>query len=260
MKRLFKFVTLSEALLFTRNPRNRNIDKGHLKDIKKQMAESFETMPPITVNSVTLHIIDGQHRLEAFKQLIEEGTFHPSTTLAVMFVEIPLEKEFGAIVEAQDHTRGWNLNDYVHSYINDGNQNYIALDDWCRVHSLTANPKDPVNPRYRYGAILMLGVRGKTTLKNGTFVVTEEELAEANQVHDEVVKIIEAFGINFKGVAFENMLISWYKHRGLNKFTDVRRYIKTHCGGLRKMSMVNASDWDAVFSYISTNINLKKVV
>lgn len=260
MKKTFRFVTLSEALLFTRNNRNRELDNAHLKDIKRQMSESFDTMPPITINSLTLHIIDGQHRLEAFKQLIEEGVFPPSTTIAVMFVEIPLEKELDAIIEAQAHNRSWQQADYIHSFIKNGNQNYISLDDWCRVHSLTANPKDPSRPKYRYGAIMMKGSQARATLNDGTFTVTDEELLEANKTHDEVVDIINAMGISITGTSLENMLSSWRKHRNLDKFTDVRRYIKTHSGGLRKMAKVNCSDWNTIFSNIHTSLNLKKAM
>lgn len=255
--RRFTEVTASEAQQFSFHPRNRMIDRKHLQDIKKQMEKSFSTMPAITVNILTKHVVDGQHRLEAFKQLEEEGKLHCNAKLPVMFIEIPPENELGAIIDANINSKSWAPYDYIHSYIKDGNQNYITLDDWCKTHSLTANIKDPSRPKYRYGAVMMKGVTARVELAKGQFTVTEEQLNSAHQMHNESVKLIELFGLPFAGQWVEPMLISWYKYRNLDKFSSVVSYMKRHIGGLKKLPKGTVSDWDSIFAKIHSGLDFK---
>lgn len=259
MKKLFRFVTLAEASMFKMHPRNRAIDRKHLQKIKKQMRDSFDTMPPITVNINTLHIIDGQHRLKAFMDLCDEGVFEPGTLLAVMLVDIPVENELNAIIEAQVNTKSWAPSDYIHSYIKDGNVNYIKLDDWAKNHSLTANTVDPTKPKYRYAAIMMKGSTLRKELPNGTFTVTDKELENANVVHNEIVKLVQLFKLPMSGQWMEQMILSWFKNRGLHSFKDWTGYIRTHTGGLRKYPKATVSDWDSLFAKIHSELDLKRM-
>lgn len=259
MKKLFRFVTLAEASTYKMHPRNRAIDRKHLQKIKKQMRDSFDTMPPITVNINTLHIIDGQHRLKAFMDLCEEGVFAPGTLLAVMLVDIPAENELNAIIEANINNRGWTPTDYIHSHIKNHNQNYISLDDWARSHVLTANQADPTKPKYRRAAVLIKGSTLRYELPNGSFTVTDDELKKGDTIHNEIIKICQLMGLPLSGQWMEQMILSWFKNRALHPFKEWTSYIRTHTGGLRKYPKATLSDWDALFAKIHSELDLKKM-
>lgn len=259
MKKLFRFVSLAEASMFKMHPRNRAIDRKHYQKIKKQMLDSFATMPPITVNSVTNHVIDGQHRLKAFLELMNEGALPQNTRIAVMFVNIPEESELDKIIAAQVNTKSWAPSDYIHSYIKDGNVNYIKLDDWAKNHSLTANTVDPTKPKYRYAAIMMKGSTLRKELPNGTFTVTDEELENATVVHNEIVKLVQLFKLPMSGQWMEQMILSWFKNRALHPFKEWTSYIRTHTGGLRKYPKATVNDWDSLFAKIHSELDLKRM-
>lgn len=252
----FVYLPYSEVCKITSHPQNRNIDRGHLQKIKNQMKESFNLMPAITVNKRTGHSIDGQHRKKGYEELIKEGVLSPDTLLPVMYVDIPEDQELERIIAAQVNSKKWSPSDYIHSYIKDGNDNYIKLDDWAKAHTLTANPKDPSKPKYRYAGIMMKGSTLRSDLPCGTFVVSDEELKKADEVHAEVVKLIELFGLPFTGQWLEGLLLSWYKNRGLNTFKDYTDYIKKH-PGLRKLPKATLSDWDAIFAKVHSELDLK---
>lgn len=255
---IFDFVTYADACKFTFHPQNRNIDRGHLQKIKAQMKESFDLIPPITVNLRTNHIVDGQHRREGYVQLIQEGELSPRTLLKVMYVDISEDEELDRIIAAQVNSKSWTPADYIHSYIKYGNIHYIKLDEWAKSHTLTANIKDPSKPKYRYAAILMKGSTLRKELPNGSFTVTDEELTKADTIHNEVIKLLNLMSKPMTGQWLEQMMLSWFKNRNLHTFTEWTSYIRTHKGGLRKLPTATVSDWDALFAKVHSELDLKK--
>lgn len=257
MKRFFNFITLSEAAVFNFHPKNRMIDRKHLQKIKKLMRESVEKMPAIIINTSTLHVIDGQHRLEALRQLASEGEIPWDTRIPVDYMDIPEENEYQEIVKYNINSQNWKPYDFIHAHMKEGNPNYLKLDEWARNHTLTANLKDPSKPKYRYAGIMMKGSTLRNELPNGTFEVTDEELAKADTIHGEVEKLITLFGLPIGGQWFEQMLCSWFKFRELHKFSEWTRYIRDHRKGLRKYPKATVADWNAVFSMIHSQLDLK---
>lgn len=254
----FVYLPYSEVRKITSHPQNRNIDRKHLQKIKKQMRDSFDTMPAITVNKRTGHSIDGQHRKLSYEQLIEEGVLSPDTLLPVMYVDIPEDQELERIIAAQVNSKKWSPSDYIHSYIKDGNDNYVKLDDWAKAHTLTANTVDPTKPKYRRAAVLIKGSTLRNELPNGTFTVTEEELKNGDTVHNEVIKICQLMNLPLGGQWMEDMVLSWFKNRNLHPFKDWTGYIRSHTGGLRKYHKATLSDWDAIFAKIHCELDRKR--
>jgi len=257
MQKTLKFVTLDEASKFTFHPKGRMIDRKHLQKIKKLMQKSPDTMPPIVVNVRTNHQIDGGHRLLSIFQLVQEGTLSPNYLIPVLFIDLPVEDEFNAIVETNINSQNWKPYDFIHAHMKEGNIYYLKLDEWARNHSLTANPKDPNKPKYRYAGIMMKGSTLRNELPNGTFEVTDEELARADTIHGEVEKLIGLFSLPTGGQWFEQMLCSWFKFRELHKFSDWTNYIRNHKKGLRKWPKATVGDWNAIFSMIHSQLDLK---
>lgn len=110
----FGFVYYDESLKFGTNQENRAYSHAHLDKIKKQCINSLDTMPPITINVLTNHIIDGQHRLKAFQTLVENKEIDVDAKIKVMLVEIPIMDEKQAIIDANRIQRTGLLTTILH--------------------------------------------------------------------------------------------------------------------------------------------------
>jgi len=97
---------------------NRFVDPNHVKRIKKSILErNLLHVNPIIVND-RMEVLDGQHRLEAAKELE---------------VEIHYIKQIGGLETIHllnTNARNWSLRDYVLSYISMGSNDYIELLDF----------------------------------------------------------------------------------------------------------------------------------
>lgn len=247
-------VSLEKAKTFSLNSKNRVCNPCHLEKIKREMMDSLNVMPPITVNIVTNNIIDGQHRHNAFVKLREEGTLPETSTLKVMYVEISAEDELKAIVKANNNSKGWTLDDFVASYIVSGIVSYVKLDKWCKEHALSSeNGKSKI----RYGSAILTGRRASNDLKNGTFTFTDEELKRAEQVHDELNDIVELFNMRGRGMWIEAMAISWIEVRNEHDFDTWKKAFKSKKADFMKMPKDNVKHWKAIFAYAHLDISMK---
>lgn len=69
------YISYEKACELHLNPYNRKIDLNHVHVLEKEMSEFFEFFQEIIVNIRTNNIIDGQHRVQAFKNLIRGGGY-----------------------------------------------------------------------------------------------------------------------------------------------------------------------------------------
>ena len=252
-KTIFRFVSYNETLRFKYHQRNRLIDKRHLEEIKKQVLKSLGVMPPIVVNVITGVIIDGQHRYEAYKQLIEAGLLPADTKLQVMFVSISPEEELETIINSQIHARKWSPWDYIRSYVEAGNDSYIILDAWCKTHAVCMEGE---KTKPRYAAAMMKGRNCQTELTNGSFTVTNEEVENAENIYNEIITICDILNIGTTGTWFEAMIISWYRNRKLHTFDVWRNMIKKRKERLISYPKQKVKDWEAIFSQLHQQIDL----
>ena len=239
---------------FGKHQENRQINHGHLQKIKKQFLSSFEIIPAVIINIITNHIIDGQHRLQAFQDLVDEGLLPPDSKIKVMWVEIPVSEEKLHIIEANCNTKNWSLDDYISSYVKAGIQSYVKLDEWCKAHPLSS---DEGKAKYRYGAAIIAGKRCNTVLKDGTFTFTDDEISKADEIHAEMLEIVEVFGLNGKGNWIESLATSWSSVRNLHDFRTWIKEMKTKKQKLLKLPKENSKDWDNIFGQVSLAINKK---
>ena len=249
-------VSLEKAKTFSLNSKNRVCNPCHFEKIKREMIDSLNVMPPITVNVVTNNIIDGQHRHKAFVKLREEGILPENSTLKVMYVEISAEDELKAIVKANNNSKGWTLDDFVASYIVSGIVSYVKLDKWCKEHALSSeNGKSKI----RYGSAILTGRRASNDLKNGTFTFTDEEMQRAENVHSEMQEIIEVFGMKGRGVWIESLAVSWIAVREQHNFRTWMKEFKSKKSMFLRMPKDNSKDWDNIFAQAHLGIDKKKV-
>lgn len=251
----FDFASYEDALLFGKNQENREYNHSHLGKIKKQCLASLEAMPPISVNTLTNNIIDGQHRTRAFIELIQEGQLPTDSKLKVMYLEIPLSEEKQAIIDANTNSKNWSIDDYILSYAKAGIVSYAKLDEWCKLHSLTS---DEGKSKFRYGSAIIKGKRCNTELKSGTFTFTDDDLTRAEEIHAEMLEIVELFGLKGKGEWLESLATSWYSARGQHEFRVWMRELKAKKQRFLKLPKSNSKDWDNIFAQAHLAIDKKK--
>ena len=255
----FSKVSYEEAKEFGKNQRNRKINRGNLQKIKKQMLESFDVIPPITVNAETMNIIDGQTRHKAFVELHEEGRIPSDWELKVMFVSIPEEDEIDAIINANTNSKNWSCDDYFESYVKGDNMSYVNLDYFCKHHELTFDSVKK-KTKFRYGAAMVKGRECQEELKHGTFTCTEEELKTGDKVHNEILEILETIGWPKKVHWIGAMAIKWHEFRAKRPFSDWMKTIRSLSkrASLLRLNHENQADWDVVFSYILSKMDDEK--
>ena len=211
-------------------------------------------MPPITINVVTNNIIDGQHRLKSYQTLIEGNEIDKDSKIKVMFVEIPVEEEKQAIINANTNSKNWSLDDYIASYAKAGIVSYVKLDEWCRAHPLS---NDNGKSKFRYGAAIITGKRCSSELKNGEFSFTEDEINRADEVHAEMLEIVELFNMKGKGQWIESLAVSWIDVRTQHEFRVWIKELKSKKQRFLKLPKDNSSDWDSIFAQAHLAIDKK---
>lgn len=241
-------VPAKDAKQFGKNQQNRMIDEKHVAKIKKGYVESLPYLPPITVNSVTGNIIDGQHRLQAFFELIEEGILKSDASILTRFIEAD-EDEVKLIQDANTKTKVWNQNDFINSY-RTVNDNYSKLTEWCLNHRLTHKEGKPI---YRYASAIIKGKSYGAKLKKGEFAVSDDEWKNAEENYNGIYSIIENCQLSTTGAYIESIALSWFTHKNwlLSAFGNMDNFLAF----LRKEKMLvwknphnSKQDWERVFT------------
>ena len=250
----FDLVSYNDTLCFGKNQENRAYNHAHLERIKKQFITSADAMPPITINVLTNHVVDGQHRLKAYQYLVENGVIDAGSKIKVMYIEIPFEEEKQAIIEANTNTKNWTLDDYIASYAKAGIDAYVKLNDWCKSHSLAC---DSGKSKFRYGAAIITGRRCSTVLKNGEFEFSENDLIRADEVHAEMLEITQLFNLKGKGAWIECLATTWHEARSQHDFKTWFRELKAKKQRFAKLPKDTNKDWSNIFAQAHYAIDKK---
>ena len=245
-------VNLEKAKTFTLNSKNRTVVPNHLSRIKREMCECLWTMMPIVVNINTNNILDGQHRHKSYIDLMEAGELPKDYLLGVMYVSVPEEFELEAIERINNNDKSWTLGDFVKRHSDD--DSYNKLIQFCLSHSLTC---DNNGPKIRYGSAMATGKSCTNILKRGEFYATDADFERAEQVHDEMLQIIEALGKEKRGSYLESLATTWIRFRDhydfatwMNEFNTNKKY--------SKMPSNNGKQWDTLFAIAHSSIEMKK--
>ena len=101
---------------------NRSVDPQHVQQLVNEVKAGHQLVSPIIVNE-KMEIIDGQHRLEAFKQLkkpveyiVRPGTVKPD------------------VVSINNSQRKWDKITWIESYANAGNKDYRFFLNFLQNH------------------------------------------------------------------------------------------------------------------------------
>lgn len=244
-------VNLEKAKTFTLNPKNRTIVPNHLSRLKREMSECLWTMMPIVVNIITGNILDGQHRHKAYIDLMEAGELPKDYLLGVMYVSVPKEFELEAIERINNNNKCWAIGDFINRHSDD--DSYNNLIQFCLTHTLTC---DKNGPKVRYGSAMVAGKCCTNILKNGEFYATKEDFERAEQVHDEMLQIIEALGKEKKGGYIESLATTWMRFREHYEFNTWMKEFNTN-KKYSKMPSNNGKEWNTLFAIAHSNIEMK---
>lgn len=143
---------------------NREIRDRHVKKLMATIQKrNLLHLYPITVSD-RMEVIDGQHRLEAAKRLNLPIYYIVDKTLTLSDTQL-----------INTNMRNWQLLDFVNSYIDRGDEDYIGLKEFVDEYSL------PIS----ISASLLAGVTTMRTdgvinhLKNGHFKVRDMDGAKS---------------------------------------------------------------------------------
>lgn len=237
---------------------NRMINEGHIKLFKSYSEQQLNRMPALTVNTRTGRLIDGQHRVRAIVKMIEEGILPKDYRYDVMLIDILEEDERAEVINANIHSKGWTQLDYIKFYMEDAGDdianNYKMLDKWCRKHPLTAPKSEVRSPKYRYASAMMKGISCSTVLKNGDFKVTQDELDEATEIHNELYEILSIMDRVSTGTWLEYMALAWFNARRDTDFNKFKKELKKTLNYVKGRPSNTRRDWDYIFEYVKLRI------
>lgn len=159
---------------FIRLEGNRPVLAQRITRIARSIKENGYILNPIVVNE-KMQVIDGQGRLEALRKL----------SLPVDYV---IAEGAGLVecVALNSSTTKWTVDDYITSYCELGNENYI------RFRALL-NEFKQLGPIVKYCLISGSSDGNKEAIKNGKVIVDEKIEVEAREDLQFATKFVDAF-------------------------------------------------------------------
>lgn len=192
---------------------------GRIKQMAKDILEGrAEFMPPITVTNGTFYLLDGQHRLEAFKIAWEQGSKQP---LRVRYVDCPEDKMIEVII-AMQKGKDWTNYDYFESFVKQGNESAVKLKQFAEKHPEFLMRKDGRVSLHITAAMLYGdGRKFDSMLRKNIFLpITEQEFKRAEKLCSEVSALAKRFGWN-RGNWTESMVGAWHQCRNDEKLSTM---------------------------------------
>lgn len=184
-------------------PGNRTIIEKHVRQLMDSMSEE-ECVSPIQVNE-KMEIIDGQHRFTALVRLKKPIHYY-----------IVKGANLKTVQKLNSYTKDWNTMEYVNSYIESGNQNYIAYKEFFDNYKLG----HIVSSTLLSGCVLAGNGRGSDDkmFKNGNFKV--KDLKDAI-VKAEMLLEIKDYCPTYKARSFVWAILKCWN----NKDFDWKRFV-----------------------------------
>ena len=173
---------------------NRTISQTHVRALKKSISK--EHIPtPIIVNN-KYEIIDGQHRVEAIKQLGKPVYFVVIDDLAVNDV-----KRLNTI------GRNWTVRDFMNLYIKEGNKNYMVYRDFMDKYKFNHNETLSLLGNRKIGGSQCMPFR------DGDFVVQDYNRAVRNA---EKILMVKDYYDGYKRRSFVYALLDLFGNEKYN--------------------------------------------
>lgn len=185
-------ITLKEINMLKAFPNETGVQreksKKHVKDIKESMLERF--IPPVIKVNKRGYILDGQHTVQAAKELLEEGKISANNEMIILrFDTKGTEGDRNMCRILNTLNKGWTKGDFLTTEANSGKEDYI----WFK------NFQEETG----FSTLLILElVTGKTSggtnnskridsFKEGNFVATQSERLIAQKIAGQIYDLKE---------------------------------------------------------------------
>ena len=194
---------------------NREINMPHANKIARAIIEENQAqyIDAISVDINTYIVIDGQHRLTAFKKAWEKGL---NVEMDVRFKDYPKDM-LHIIIDMNTNHKNWTTNDRVNSLREKGNS-IDKLIEFCNddKHSLLhrLNKKGLKTPTLRYASALMLGKSITQDIKDNKVRIKDSQFEFGHKLHGEAEAILDALQLKTRtGGWLEHFLTAWHNVR-----------------------------------------------
>lgn len=147
--------------MFRLKKENREINPNKVLSLKNNLIENGRQIMPIICNR-EMEVIDGQHRLEAIKELGWEVMYYVDEAVTA--------KDLISINNTQ---KNWSMMDYIHFYASSGDETYIKLEKLCKKY-------DEFPLKAILAAISEKYVKERK-IKEGEIVFSDEEFAKGEE-------------------------------------------------------------------------------
>lgn len=267
----FKTLSYEEVGSFGKDQRNRVVNEIHVNDFYNVIKNGRSRVDlgdgtylvlgilPVIVNPKTNHILEGQHRIAAFKKAHEKGDIDDNARIMVGYWRIEDDELENLItIDLNSNTKNWSLDDYMTSYAKYKTY-YTQLRDFVQTHELCRVPtRKGDRLKYRYAAAMITGKGCQTALKAGTLTFTPEQLKLADTIHRELVEIRKKLGMPATGDEIEYMATEWYVQRNFISVADIKSltYLPK---SVTEKKIYNKADWREVFSILKDCVGKKQL-
>lgn len=147
--------------MFKFKKENREINYNKVLSLKNKLIENGRQIVPIICNS-EFEVIDGQHRLEALKELGWEVMYYVDDAVTT--------KDLISINNTQ---KNWGMLDYIHFYASSGDETYKGLEKLTRKY-------DDIPLKAILAAIGAKYIKDRR-VKEGDIIFSKEEFAEGEK-------------------------------------------------------------------------------
>lgn len=194
---------------------NREVYMPHASRIAKAIIEKGQApfIDAISVDINTYIVVDGQHRLTAFKKAWALGF---DVEMDVRFKNYPKDM-LPIIIDMNTNHKNWTTNDRVNSLREDGNT-IDKLIEFCNddAHPLLhrTNNKGVKKPTLRYASGLILGKSITQEIKDGRVQISDAQFENGKRLYKEAEAILDTLHLKSKtGGWMEHFFTAWYNVR-----------------------------------------------
>lgn len=267
----FKTLSYEEVGSFGKAQKNRKVKDSHVNDFINVIKNGRSRIDlgdgtylvlgiiPVIVNPKNDHILEGQHRLKAFKNAYEKGIIDGNARILVGFWYIEDDDLENLItIDLNSNTKNWSLDDYMESYAKYKDY-YAKLREFVQTHELCrVQTSKGERLKYRYAAAMITGKGCQTVLKAGSLTFTPEQLKLADTIHRELVEIRKKLGMPATGDEIEYMATEWYVQRNFISVNDIKAlaYLPK---SITEKKIYNKKDWRDVFCILRDCVSKKRL-
>lgn len=217
---------------------NRNLNKLHLERLKKSMDEEY-LLSPILVNE-RYEVIDGQHRLQAAKDL----------ALPVNYIVV---EGYGLsqVQRLNSNGKNWGRMDYIEAHCDLGNENYIALHRFYKefkefsITSVTNVLAAKGSPGASWSG------QGYNEFNSGLFVA-----GNYNEAADKLMKVrmLKPYYDGYNRAVFVKTMLSLFENEAYSHSQFISKITQqpsalVHCANVRQYRLLIES----IYNYRSRN-------